>query len=89
MRTRIADLIRDAIDIITACDDPDCEAWLGQARAELAVMNAKQQLRSALAEVAGPVSSAKMVPTKKPAKAKAKPANGKLPVPAPVVATVS
>jgi hypothetical protein len=55
MRTRIADLIRDAIDIIAACDDPDCEAWLGQARAELAVMNAKPQLRSALAEVAGPV----------------------------------
>jgi hypothetical protein len=40
MRTRIADLIRDGIAIVEACGDDDCQAWLGQARAELAVMNA-------------------------------------------------
>jgi hypothetical protein len=57
MRTRIADLVRDAIDIIEACDDPDCSAWLNQARAELQVMNAKAELRSALAAVEGPVKA--------------------------------
>jgi hypothetical protein len=92
MRTRIADLIRDAIDIITACDDPDCEAWLNQAKAELQVMNAKAQLRQALADVEGPVqpkAKATKAPVKasKPAKPKAKPGNSKLPVPAPTLAT--
>ncbi len=85
MRTRIADLIRDAVQTIAACDDPDCEAWLNQAKAELAVMNAKAQLRQALADVEGPVTpTAKLAkpntaPKLKSAKA-SKPANGKLPV---------
>lgn len=57
MRTRIADLVRDAIEIISACDNPDCETWLNQAKAELAVMNAKAQLRQAMAEVERPVRS--------------------------------
>ena len=81
MRTRIADLVRDAIEIISACDDPDCEAWLNQAKAELAVMNAKAQLRQAMAEVEGPVTpKAKATPklTPKPKSIKpGKPANGK------------
>jgi hypothetical protein len=87
MRTRIADLIRDAIDIIAACDDPDCEAWLNQAKAELQVMNAKAQLRQALADVEGPVTpkatKPKVVKVSKPVKAKAagKPTNSAKPVP--------
>jgi hypothetical protein len=69
MRSRLQDLIRDAIAIIEACDDDDCAAWLNQARAELAVLKAKQQLREALAEVEGPVVvKAALKPTKKPAK---------------------
>jgi hypothetical protein len=43
------------IAIIEACDDPDCAAWLNQARAELGVLNAKAELRQALADVEGPV----------------------------------
>jgi hypothetical protein len=29
-------LLQDAIDIVEAAGDPDCEHWLGQARAALA-----------------------------------------------------
>jgi hypothetical protein len=63
MRTRISDLIRDGIAIIEACDDPDCSAWLNQAKAELAVMSAKAQLRQALADVEGPVQPKAKVAT--------------------------
>ena len=84
MRTRISDLIRDAIAIIENCDDPDCAAWLGQARCELAVLEAKAELRRALGEIEGPVSKPKPAkptaptfkPTPKPAP-KGKPGNGK------------
>ena len=71
MRTRISDLIRDAISIVENCGDDDCQAWLGQARAELAVMQAKAQLRQAMAEIEGPVTpkvkvAKPTVPTFKP-----------------------
>jgi hypothetical protein len=29
------ELLQDAYDIITALDDPDCEAWIGQAKTTL------------------------------------------------------
>ena len=64
----------------------------GSAKAELAVMNAKAQLRQAMAEVQEPVTpKAKVAKPKampKPKSTKAsKPTNGKAPVPA--VATAS
>ena len=37
-RNELRALLQDAYDIISAQDDPDCEAWLGQARATLAKM---------------------------------------------------
>jgi hypothetical protein len=45
MRTRISDIIRDGIAIIELYDGHDAQTWLNQARAELAVMSAKAQLR--------------------------------------------
>jgi hypothetical protein len=90
MRTRIADLIHDAISIIEACDDPDCEAWLGQARAELALIEAKAALRHALTDVhASPKPVVKAV-KRKPAKAKAyNGANAKAPAVSPLVPLVT
>ena len=35
-RDELRALLQDAYDIISAQHDPDCEAWLGQARAALA-----------------------------------------------------
>ena len=35
-RNELRALLQDAYDIISAQDDPDCEAWLGQVRAMLA-----------------------------------------------------
>lgn len=35
-RKELIALLQDAYAIIEASDDPDCEAWLGQARAALA-----------------------------------------------------
>jgi len=35
-RNELRALLQDAYDIISAQHDPDCEAWLGQARATLA-----------------------------------------------------
>jgi hypothetical protein len=35
-RNELRALLQDAYDIISAQDDPDCEAWLGQARVTLA-----------------------------------------------------
>jgi hypothetical protein len=35
-RDELRALLQDAYDIISARHDPDCEAWLGQARAALA-----------------------------------------------------
>ena len=35
-RDELRALLQDAYDIISAQRDPDCEAWLGQARAALA-----------------------------------------------------
>jgi|GEM_PF-996202 hypothetical protein len=35
-RRELVALLKDAYSIIEAMDDPDCEAWLGQARAALA-----------------------------------------------------
>ena len=35
-RDALVTLLKDAVAIIEANDDPDCEAWLGQARAALA-----------------------------------------------------
>jgi len=35
-RNELRALLQEAYDIISAQDDPDCEAWLGQARAALA-----------------------------------------------------
>ena len=35
-RNELRALLEDAYDIISAQDDPDCEAWLGQARVTLA-----------------------------------------------------
>jgi hypothetical protein len=37
-RNELRALLQDAYDIISAQHDPDCEAWLGQARAALAKM---------------------------------------------------
>ena len=37
-RNELRALLQDAYDIISAQDDPDCDAWLGQARAALAKM---------------------------------------------------
>jgi len=48
MRPRLQQLLADAIAIIEACDEDDCQAWLGQAKAELAVLEAKAKLREAL-----------------------------------------
>jgi hypothetical protein len=70
-------LIADAIDIISAFDDPDCEAWLNQARAELGVLRAKAQLREALSVVEGPVVPAKVSKPAKSAKAKQATADSK------------
>ena len=58
----------------------------GSAKAELAVMNAKAQLRQAMAEVQEPVTPKAKVAKPKSTKA-SKPTNGKAPVPA--VATAS
>jgi hypothetical protein len=35
-RDELVTLVQDAYSIIEALDDPECEAWLGQARAALA-----------------------------------------------------
>lgn len=48
MRPRLQQLLEDAISIIETCSDPDCEAWLSQAKAELTVLEAKAKLREAL-----------------------------------------
>ena len=37
-RNELSALLQDAYDIISAQHDPDCEAWLGQARVALAKM---------------------------------------------------
>jgi len=37
-RNELRALLQDAYDIISAQHDPDCEAWLGQARVALAKM---------------------------------------------------
>ena len=37
-RNELRELLQDAYDIISAQHDPDCEAWLGQARVALAKM---------------------------------------------------
>jgi hypothetical protein len=37
-RNELRVLLQDAYDIISAQHDPDCEAWLGQARVALAKM---------------------------------------------------
>jgi hypothetical protein len=37
-RNELRALLQDAYDIISAQNDPDCEAWLGQARVALAKM---------------------------------------------------
>jgi hypothetical protein len=37
-RNELRALLQDAYDIISAQHDPDCEAWLGQARVTLAKM---------------------------------------------------
>ena len=37
-RNELRALLQDAYDIISAQHDPDCEAWLGKARAALAKM---------------------------------------------------
>ena len=37
-RNELRALLQDAYDIISAQDDPDCEAWLCRARAMLAKM---------------------------------------------------
>jgi hypothetical protein len=37
-RDELRALLQDAYDIISAQHDPDCEAWLGQARVALAKM---------------------------------------------------
>ncbi len=40
-RDELAALLRDACHIIEVSDDPDCEAWLGQARHALAKVGVK------------------------------------------------
>jgi hypothetical protein len=40
-RDQLAALLRDACNIIEASDDPDCEAWLSQARHALAKVGVK------------------------------------------------
>ena len=83
MRTRIADLIGDAIAIIETCGNPDREAWLGQAKAELAVLEAKTKLREALTRQTLPDNSwsTQTKPKRKPAtKPKHKPTNSKPPL---------
>jgi hypothetical protein len=42
-RDQLAFALLDAISIIEAQDDPDCAAWLGQARAALAKVSHDQQ----------------------------------------------
>jgi hypothetical protein len=75
MRTRIAQLIEDAVAIIEVLDDPDNESWLNQTRAEIGLLRAKTALRVALAEVQDqvPLLPAPKVKPKKAKPAKAKP----------------
>jgi hypothetical protein len=40
-RQGLITLLEEAIAIIEAADEPDCEAWLGQARATLAKCGGK------------------------------------------------
>lgn len=88
MRPRLQQLIADAIAIIEACDDDDCQAWLGQARAELALIEAKAALRQAFTDV-----HASPKPTPKPVKrkrvSKSKNANANAPATSPLVPLVA
>ena len=83
MRPRLQQLLEDAIAIIETCADPDCEAWLGQAKAELAVLEAKAKLREAQTRQTLPDNSwstQAAKPKRKPAsKPKHKPTNSKAP----------
>jgi hypothetical protein len=83
MRPRLQQLLEDAISIIETCGDPDCEPWLGQAKAELAVLEAKAKLREALTRQTLPDNSwsaQAAKPKRKPAsKLKHKPTNSKAP----------
>jgi hypothetical protein len=57
MRMEIANLIRDGIDIVSLCDDHDAQVWVKAAQAQLAVLDAKSQLRQALADIQGAVKA--------------------------------
>jgi len=94
MRPRLQQLLEDAISIIETCGDPDCEAWLGQAKAVLAVLEAKAKLREALTRQTLPDNAWAAKPVSKPAPkrksaSKSKHTNAKAPAISPLVPLVT